>query len=473
MKSKSDLTNIEKDYLSQLLKVKLIRNIRNIKYDDNKSFSQSIINSSSQNLGNSPKSFNNIIINKVINSYDNKEEQKKSNKNTNNFCHSFKYLPKRLIKNKLNDASHQILSHSMLLSPILTHTKNINLEERNNNIKNILSSPRNNINFPLNLNFDDAKFRNEHISKFWKILNVFKNFKNNAELISNFNKNSYLQYYEKLLNCIYNQTDIFFNSSYNLEKDTQSKMTFEFKSLINKIISNIEEYNNYLNKFLKILFNELNNNISNNANIIKLNTNLEIKNNLINRKIKKLNNFIEKEEISDKILMMKKMDNKIKKAKLHFIKKENNYLIVINELKKEIKNMGIVLDKNKEYYDKYMEKSIIIEQNKKERNEIKKQFLNELNNLKIKQSLEKYDINKLNEKLRELEDIIEKIKEKNNEYKRKEIELKMKIKELEKIICQKNENLSMINEELNTYINLVYIQSKKDKLNNLLNINSN
>ena len=144
--------------------------------------------------------------------------------------------------------------------------------------------------------------------------------------------------------------------------------------------------------------------------------------------------------------------------------------ILINNLKEEIKNLSFLLDKNKEYYEKYKENSLLIEQNQKEKLKMKKQFRNEINNLKIKDSIEKYDINNLNGKIKDLEKIIEIMKEKKIDYNKKEIGFRLKIKELEKIISQKNENLLMLNEELNNYIYLIYSKNKNKKLNDYNNI---
>ena len=114
-----------------------------------------------------------------------------------------------------------------------------------------------------------------------------------------------------------------------------------------------------------------------------------------------------------------------------------------------------------------------MEQNQKEKLEIKKHYRNEIKNIKIKDSLDKYDFNNLNEKLKESEKFIQIMKEKKLEYNKKEVGFRMKIKEMEKMISQKNENLLMLNEELNTYIYLFYSKNKNKKSDDLLIFDEN
>ena len=472
------LSNIEKENLGKLLKVRLIRNLKNI---DNKSFSQSLANISSQNISKFPNtSTNTDIINKVIKSYDN-QEPKKINKNNSL---SFKYLPKRLIKNKDNNTPHQILSHSMLLSPIITtHNSKINFEQNEKKhkiIKKILLSSK--INFSsfedfgeiTNLkNVKNMKLRNEYNFKFGNIINNFKKFKKSSDLISHMNKNNYLEYNEKILEFFYNQSDLIFNSLFNLEQEGEKNIKMEINNFTKNLLITTEELNRHINKLINLLLNELNASVNNNIKISKINTNLEIKNNYTNSKLESLNKIMENPELNERILYIKEVENKLKKAKMKFTKKENDYIILINDLKGQIKNLNSLLDKNKEYYEKYKESCLLMEQNQKEKLEIKKHYRNEIKNIKIKDSLDKYDFNNLNEKLKESEKFIQIMKEKKLEYNKKEVGFRMKIKEMEKMISQKNENLLMLNEELNTYIYLFYSKNKNKKSDDLLIFDEN
>ena len=254
----------------------------------------------------------------------------------------------------------------------------------------------------------------------------------------------------------YNQSYLILNSLFNLEQEEEKNIKIEINNFTKNLLITTEELNRYINKLINLLLNELNASINNNIKISKINTNLEIKNNYTNSKLESLNKIMENPELNERILYIKEVENKLKKAKMKFTKKENDYIILINDLKGQIKNLNSLLDKNKEYYEKYKESCLLMEQNQKEKLEIKKHYRNEIKNIKIKDSLDKYDFNNLNEKLKESEKFIQIMKEKKLEYNKKEVGFRMKIKEMETMISQKNENLLMLNEELNTYIYLFY-----------------
>ena len=439
----------EKEKLNDLLKIKLVKYKRHI---NSKSFQKNIsnlTNSISKDVKTKMQRTNYLSINKLINSYNNKI--KKNLKTNNNLSITSKYLPKRLIN---MSKAHNILS------PMTTRNVKLNLNEKNQKaLKRIFSDIEYDIiTFKNEEEIDDSKFRNEHLLKFSDIMHNFNNFKKNVDIINELSKEYYKEYFDKVLNSLKTISDLLFNSYYNLLKTESKKIKLEFHSFTKKLISINEEHNLYINKFINLIFKELNNLRNNNIKLTKISSDLEIRNNYNITKLDELNKFVERPEISEKIFTLKQAENKIKKVKLNFRVKENEYIILVNKLKEEIKSLTYLLMKNKDYYEKYKENEEIIKQNKKEKQEMKNKLINELEKLNIQDSSVKDNINELNEKISELEKIIENMKEEKLQSVQKEYGYKMKIKEMENIINEKNENFIMLNEELNSYINLYYRQ---------------
>ena len=88
----------------------------------------------------------------------------------------------------------------------------------------------------------------------------------------------------------------------------------------------------------------------------------------INAQIKQIDdikNYIEKYNINKKIQLEKKKENTIKNMKTKFLQKENEYLMHNFQLKDEIFSLVKLLDKNKNYFDKYKEAKKEINDNKR------------------------------------------------------------------------------------------------------------
>ena len=232
---KNILTNNDKEDLSKLLKVKFIKNIKN---RNKESLSQSLLNHTSKNIKLLSKEDKNKMT-KINKSIDNKI----INKSNNKISQTFKYLPKRLLKINSND--NYSISNNIILSPILTYKSKINSNQKYHKIlKQILYSPKQD--FSIIKNVNEMKFRNEHILKFGNYANIFNSFKNNLELISNINKNYYLELLEKILKSLYNQSDLIFNFLCCLDKKEEKDIKIDINNLTQKLLSITEEHNNYL-----------------------------------------------------------------------------------------------------------------------------------------------------------------------------------------------------------------------------------
>jgi hypothetical protein len=219
-------------------------------------------------------------------------------------------------------------------------------------------------------------------------------------------------------------------------------------------ISNIEKYNYFINKLFNLLINEINSKAENNNNISKLKRDLETENLINSTEIKRLKGIVNNPKIKKLYSNMQKVEEQIGKARLKFLKDKNDYILIINDLTKEIQNLYKLLNKNKEYYNKFIQSEIKV-----------KSFDTELKNLKSKYS---YDTDKLNEKnfiakvyIEKLNQQIEELNNEINELKKVEkgiINYKIQIKNLEAYNQKIFENYLMTKEELDSYI---YLKTKK------------
>ena len=123
--------------------------------------------------------------------------------------------------------------------------------------------------------------------------------------------------------------------------------------------------------------------------------------------------------------------------------------------------MTILLSKNKEYYNKLKETEKEIEKSKKQNEEMKSLYNKEIHEKIIQNANEKDREEELNNKIIELEETIDRLKEEQEGNKRKEIETNAKVKKIRMIINEKNENILMLNEELEWYIR----EYQKEKFN--------
>ena len=76
---------------------------------------------------------------------------------------------------------------------------------------------------------------------------------------------------------------------------------------------------------------------------------------------------------------MEKVEETIGRAKLKYLSDKNDYIILINELTKEIKDLCILLNKNKEYHDKFIQAEIKIKEMEIEQKKMKNEYIDEIN----------------------------------------------------------------------------------------------
>ena len=369
-------------------------------------------------------------------------------------------------------------------------------------------------------------FKNEYILKFAKNYEYFNNLGKNSELISESKKEHFLDFFKKIKRILINQTNIFFDdykmknkeenfkfetldikSGFYKYKSNQSNKSLElpkiFTTLQNEELSEIstieknklkenkieEKLNSknkeiisswyqlctLINKFLSLIFNELKESKEYIRQITQKLKDYEVRSEKNNKEIEHMKSFLDKYEVNSKIFLKIKNEKEIEKMKLIFNKKENEYILSNYQLKTEIKNLTSLLEENQKYYNLYkqLEKGKDID---KKKNEELKYFYNlELQEKNMENIIHTENEEELNKKIDELNKVIEGLKSDKDEYKKKDIENKIKIKNLIMNINEKNENIRMQNEEIEWFIreynklNNNYLDTKKD-LRNIENL---
>ena len=417
--------------LKQLLKIKLLR--------INKTISDNLEDIKSQSL---------TINTPIQKKYPLKLEFKKGENNNDKSILSYrslKYIPKRLSPINFENFSSSNISTSS--SPKLTNNYQINLNEKfNYMIKRLKSDSHNINNLSKVTSFKGIKFKNEFKLKYDFIVDNYEKLKMKSENISEINKYKYKDYWEKIISCVKNQSELFFNSIMHLEKEE-----------IRALVSNMEEYNHFIYKLVNILISELNSNRENNENFLRIKKDLEYEYSINNTEIKRLKSIINNNEILKLYSNKKKTEEKIGQAKLKFLQEKNNYMILINELVTEIKNLYRLLSKNKEYYDKFIKDEIKIKGIKEENFVMKNNYINEIQKLNEENLIARVYIEKLNQKIEELNHEIKEVKKVEKDI----TNYKIKIKNLEAQNIKIYENYLMTKEELDSYLyvgktNLIY-----------------
>ena len=268
-----------------------------------------------------------------------------------------------------------------------------------------------------------------------------------------------------------------FNDKKTIEKNTIEENNLdETIHIKNKeIISGWYQLNTLMNKFMSIIFNEL----KESKDIIKkLNQKLkdyEVRLENGNKEAEKMKSFLNKYEVNSKIFLKIKNEKEIEKMKSIFNKKENEYILSNYRLKSEIKNLTSLLDENMKYYNNCKELEKEIEIGKKKNEDLKSFYNQELQEKTFENIVKSEHEEELSQKIKVLENTIEGLKNDKDEYKKKDIENQISIKNLKMNINEKNENIAMQNEEVEWFIreynklNNQYLDTKKD-LRNIENL---
>ena len=367
-------------------------------------------------------------------------------------------------------------------------------------------------------------FKNEYILKFAKNAEFFDTFEKNMELIAENKRENFNEIFVKIKRLLKHQTNIFFDYKIKNKKEEVSKLEPEDinsgfykykshqklelpklfptlqneeindKSMIDKNNTNddniIDESLNLknkevifgwyqlcslINKFLFIIFNELKESKYTEKKLNQKLKDYEIRLGNNSKDIENMRTFLNKYEVNSKIYLKLKNEKAIEKIKSIFNKRENEYKLSNYRLKSEIQNLTYLLDENKKYYNNCKELEKEIELGKKKNEELKSFYNQEIQEKNMENIIKSENEEELLLKIKALENKIEEFKNERDEYKKKDIENEIKIKNLYMNINEKNENILMQNEEVEWLIreynklNNNYLDTKAD-LRNIENL---
>ena len=338
-------------------------------------------------------------------------------------------------------------------------------------------------------------FKTDQIKLFSKISGDYTNFKKYANFINDRQKLTLNFYLTQLSNLIEIQRNVLFidnvNYSYfeskikdetnlnktlntntsnvNIAKPIENKKIiieeqkvhnlFNNKTMI-KYLNINSEYNSYLYKCFDLIFNERKELREKNIELLKSNYENDILLNSRNKELKDIQKLLNSNHAKEFFESYRKKEDIVKNMGLKYNKKESKYILDLYNLNYEMKELILLLNKNKEYYNKCKDLEEKEKQTFRENMYMKAHLTSQLEKNQIKYKNEVGINIDLNEHIVELEEDINKLKNKNEEMVLNEIQLDSKIKRLNDIINEKNENLRMMKEEMDYY----YIRYKREIL---------
>ena len=444
-----------------------------------------------------------------------------SSKNSNlTEIHLLKYKPKRLIK--LKEQGKSQIPFSKIGGLSLDYDKTFNSEDKINKKNNTSQNLLNNLSEKELLNYNnESEFKSNYIFKFGKNSEIFNKLSNNVDLIdNNDDKRIVKETFEKLSKLIENQNKLYFNlidnfinntnisvmNNYDIPSLKTNFSNVNLKNQINNNIPNIFTYtsnninsiNNLnksvsssvstnvpniniinmkkviifwsdfisvLNKLLSLIFNTFSTCKKESEKLKKKLYRDELKLNNKTNELDDLKKYLNRFDINMKINHQIQKEKEIAELKKEFKKRENEYIILIYKLEEEIRDLTVLLDKTKNYYDEYKSISKKIDQNKRLCERLKIRFNKELQDSNIKILVEKDFQDELKSKINDLNQVINEMKLEKEASKKLTIEFQAKIKKLEMVIGEKEENITMQNEELEWYMRK--LNEEKFNFNNI------
>ena len=378
-----------------------------------------------------------------------------------------KRTPNKEIKDTFQDLRNMPLNENKVFNPIISN--------KDNNIKstNIIkfSDKKSDEFFDEDfLRLKNFNFRYNVLLNLEKNIKEFISLKNNRNLISNSRLGTYDEIIYKITKIMNTQKNIFeqnlmlletFDENNKNEKGTIPKKNFE--NFIKKDVMTFCDYNSLMNKLIEILYEEVHSGKDSNFKLLQKNHEEEIIINAKNKSLNELNSYINRYDVDTKINYVKNQEIKRKQIKELYISKQNEYISKIYQLEKEIKIMANILNKNKIYFNKCKEYEEKIDSSKKEIDQMKRFFRREM---REKNSLYEEEVTKkeeLKEELTSIKKVVDNLKKEKKHNKNSDLVSKRTINKLENIINEKNENIMMINEELESFLRQNYLLKKKVK----------
>ena len=333
---------------------------------------------------------------------------------------------------KLIETQNKLYFKNIEYNPNIT---NFNENNLNNNIPTNFYF--NNPNLPSVLFNETTKnrTRNKSVQDF-PTQTIFSNTSNNLNFSSNISK------------CLTPSNNTYITTLSSFNSSNQNNFSKKMKTLFSTWSDIIINFT----KFISLILKEISSYKIEHLNLKRKNISDETQLNKVSKELDELKKYINKFDINHKIYSQMHKENKINDLKKSFLLKENEYKIAIFKLESEIKSLTTLLDKNKIYYNKYIDLSKEIGKNRKENELLKVKFNKELQENNILFLVEKDLKDDLNFQIEKLKNEIVEIKQEKNEEKKINVEMQSLIKKLRMEINEKEENIMMLNEELETFI---------------------
>ena len=406
-----------------------------------------------------------------------------------------KYKPQRMVKFKgINIPLPSLGKASLDFSKTFSTEKTI--ESNKNKTIIVIDSNKTSMLKNKNSEFDNIikneniiEFKNKYILKFAEYSDSFSKIFSLNDIIDDTRRIEFKELYNKISKSLELQSQILLDdidAEFRNEKNKNRKNIYinpysttttpsplsrnilfgnkqenKINEQIKRIIFLVSDYNNYVIKFLHLLFREIKENKTNYMKLLKTNYDYELKINTQTKQLDDIKHYFVKYNIDKKIYGEKRKENAIKNIKSQFLKKENEYLMHNFQLRDEIFSLVKLLGINKGYFDKYKDAKNEINDNKKNLDKLRLEFNKELQDKRLEYALEKDQKEELNLKLEELNNAVKELKEINDNSKRREIENNAQILKMKIVLEEKNEHLKMMNEELEQYIR----EYEKEKIN--------
>ena len=384
---------------------------------------------------------------------------KQKNKSIYNNFYKYKkdYIKKRLLSNiarNKNNNDKNIINNTISLDIVktnsITYNSLLNISSRTKNIpeNDIIikqkSENSENENICQNMKINDSetdctKIKNKYLIKFAKVAEIYKKFSSNSDLIRVDFRNTFLNLLNNVFKSLeeYNKFILYkYKINYILSIDIWSNSLKAFYDFCGNVI-----------KWQKMMIEEIR--VLKKENII-LNKKLFLTENDLNLKdkeIKNINDNIIKYDLN-KVKSGKIAYEKVEKIKNNYINHESSYVLTIYQLENELRHLSDLLIKNKVDKKEFEELQRKFNITKDEYDKNKADYKEyEYQSEKKIMLLTQYN-SELSQKIHNLENDLKITKDKENEYIEQIIVLKSKIEYSNKMINQKEINISQLKSEI-------------------------
>ena len=296
--------------------------------------------------------------------------------------------------------------------------------------------------------------RTEYLIKLSKLVEISKKFEQHSDYfrvekrkIYSFNLKNYYRNFDKFNDLLLNEI----KTGEMLDMKTWAKILIFYFNMAFSLI----KYEK--NIFLEMYFMK-NENLNLKQKLFSLEGELNIK----NKDINDINKYIMQYDLTNKVKSGKKKELSIKEIKQKYISQESAYILTIYKLEEEIKQLTNVLEKNKYDVNNFQILKAKLKQVEESYERDKDMLEKEKDEKDVTIKLLSQGTVDLNEKITELENEIQQLKNKEENIKHDYIGFEAKIKNLHDIIKKKNTLIEELEKENKAF------KEKKDEDSKML-----